>query len=110
MTKRLSKEPLFQSCCSGDISEADYEIIYQVSKALGNEARLEIYRFLKKQKSCMTSQLVDYLPLAQSTISQHLKVLKEAGVIVGEIAGPSTNYCINEQRMKQYARLIQRFL
>lgn len=110
MTKRLSMIKSFKSCCSGDFTDDELEIIFKISKALGNEARLEIYRYLNQINSCMTSQLVDHLPLAQSTISQHLKVLKEAGVIVGEIEGTTTNYCIDTKLMKIYYMLLGRLI
>ena len=106
MTKNLTNIKTFIPCCSQEFTDADKKIIIDVSKALGNQARLEIFTYLWQNNSCMTSQLVDYLPLAQSTISQHLKVLKDSGVIYGEIDGPSTNYCINKQLMNRYYKLI----
>jgi len=69
-----------------------------VGKAVGNEARLVILMYLSTNPGCMTANLVDYLPLAQSSISQHLKVLKDADIIEGEIYGPSTCYCIKKKQ------------
>ncbi|HLE13336.1 MAG TPA: metalloregulator ArsR/SmtB family transcription factor [Anaerolineales bacterium] len=66
-------------------------------KALGNPVRLEILRKLSDCNSCICGDIVDALPLAQSTVSQHLKVLKEAGLIRGEIEGPATCYCIDQE-------------
>lgn len=106
MTKRLSKLDFFTPCCVGDFTDEDRKIILDVSKALGNEARLEIYSYLREHQSCMTTQLVEHLPLAQSTISQHLKVLKSSGVLIGNISGVSTNYCINTSLMQRYYKLI----
>jgi len=106
MTKRLSKMDFFTPCCVGDFTDEDRKVILDVSKALGNEARLEIYTFLREHQSCMTTQLVEHLPLAQSTISQHLKVLKASGIIEGNISGTSTNYCINSTLMQHYHTLI----
>lgn len=63
-------------------------------KALGHPARLQILRILIACQSCLCGDLVDRLPLAQSTISQHLKVLKSAGLIVGEVDGPRRCYCV----------------
>jgi len=106
MTKKLFDTHSFTPCCIEAFSKEDRLIIINVSKALGNEARLEIYTFLREYQSCMTSQLVEHLPLAQSTISQHLKVLKNSGVVVGSISGTSTNYCIDQDLMKRYYNLI----
>lgn len=64
-------------------------------KALGHPARIAIIELLINRKSCICNDLVDELPLSQSTISQHLKELKAAGIIKGEIEGNSICYCIN---------------
>lgn len=63
-------------------------------KALGHPARLRIVQLLSERQTCVCSEVVDELPLAQATVSQHLKVLKEAGIITGEIQGPAVCYCI----------------
>jgi ArsR family transcriptional regulator len=63
-------------------------------RALGHPARLKIILLLIKRKACICGEIVDELPLAQATVSQHLKVLKEAGLIVGEIDGPAVCYCL----------------
>src|SRR6185312_1822024 len=59
-----------------------------LAKALGHPARVQIMRFLLSQDSCMCGDIVEHLPLAQSTVSQHLKILKAAGLIRGTIDGP----------------------
>ena len=110
MTKKLSTLESFIPCCIEDFTHEDRKIISNVSKALGNEARLEIYTYLLEHNSCMTTQLVEYLPLAQSTISQHLKVLKSCGVITGNLSGTSTNYCIDRDLMKRYHSLIGKLI
>ncbi len=110
MTKKLSELDYFIPCCLEDFTDEDRKIVLEVSNALGNEARLEIFTFLRNKQSCMTTQLVDYLPLAQSTISQHLKVLKSSGVITGTISGTSTNYCINTALMQRYYSLIGKLI
>ena len=68
-----------------------------VFKALGHPARVAIVELLLKKQACICGDLVDELPLSQSTVSQHLKELKAAGIIKGEIEGTSICYCINEQ-------------
>lgn len=64
-------------------------------KALGNPIRFEIMHFLAEHQTCITAEIVQATPLAQSTVSQHLKVLREAGLIRGEVEGPATCYCLD---------------
>jgi len=68
-----------------------------ITKALGHPARIAIIQFLIKSKSCVCSDIVDELPLAQSTVSQHLKELKKVGLIKGDIEGPNVCYCIDQK-------------
>jgi len=70
------------------------ERLAEMAKALAHPARIAILRTLAR-RSCLCGQIVDVLPLAQSTVSQHLKVLKEAGWITGAIDGPRTCYALN---------------
>ncbi len=69
-------------------------------KALGNPIRFQIIEFLANNPTCITDDIVKTTPLAQSTISQHLKVLREAGLIQGEVEGPATCYCLNKDGFK----------
>lgn len=64
-------------------------------KALGNPIRFQIMEMLANRQTCMTYEIVEATPLAQSTISQHLKVLREAGLVRGEVEGPATCYCLD---------------
>lgn len=66
-----------------------------LAKALGHPARIAILQFLASQQSCVCGDIVDKLPLSQSTVSQHLKELKKSGLIKGNIDGPSVCYCID---------------
>jgi DNA-binding transcriptional ArsR family regulator len=77
-----------------------------LAKALGHPARVRIMRLLLAHDACYCGQLVDELGLAQATVSQHLKVLKEAGFIVGEIEGLRTCYCSSRERVAQLHELI----
>jgi DNA-binding transcriptional ArsR family regulator len=79
------------------------------AKALAHPARVTILQLLLKKKSCICGSIVDELPISQSTVSQHLKELKEAGLINGEIEGVSVCYCINEKVWRQAAQLLQGF-
>lgn len=76
-------------------------------KALGHPARLAIVRHLESTRgTCTCGEIVDLLPLAQSTVSQHLKVLKEAGFIQGEVEPPRVCYCLNERTFDEFRRLV----
>lgn len=66
-------------------------------KALGNPVRFQIVEFLATNQTCITNDIVRNTPLAQSTVSQHLKVLRQAGLIQGEIEGSATCYCLNAE-------------
>ena len=79
-----------------NLSENKFRLA-KMLKALGNPIRFQIMETLAERKSCITGELVATTPLAQSTVSQHLKVLREAGLIKGEIEGPATCYCINPE-------------
>jgi DNA-binding transcriptional ArsR family regulator len=68
-----------------------------VAKALSHPARIRILKILNDMDSCMVGNIVDQLPLAQATVSQHLKELKRVGLIDGEIDGPKICYCINNK-------------
>lgn len=70
------------------------------AKALAHPARIAILRILIQRNSCICGDIVDELPLSQSTVSQHLKELKSAGLIKGEVEGVKVCYCINDQAMK----------
>jgi ArsR family transcriptional regulator len=73
-------------------SRADRELAL-LSKALGHPTRVAILRFLCRRGGCVCGEIVGYLPFAQATVSQHLKVLKDAGLLQGEINGPRVCYC-----------------
>jgi ArsR family transcriptional regulator len=85
--------------------EADDELA-MLSRAVGHPARVQILRLLVRRDACVCGDIVDELPLAQSTVSQHLKVLKEAGLIRGEIDGPRTCYCIEPRALRRLKSLV----
>jgi predicted transcriptional regulator len=70
------------------------ELIAKFGNALGNPVRVRILQLLSRQSCCYHGDMAEELPIANSTLSQHLKVLKEAGLIQGEITPPKTKYCI----------------
>ena len=71
------------------------ERLSHMMKALGHPARMQIFRYLSDNPQCITGDIVDVLPLAQATVSQHLKVLRDVGLICGTIEGPATCYCLD---------------
>lgn len=81
-----------------------------LAKALGHPARVAILRELAAHQTCACSAIVDCLPLAQATVSQHLKELKEAGLITGEINGPSTCYCLDLEGIGRAHDAMEEFL
>lgn len=81
----------------------------QTAKALAHPARIAIIEHLLRVNTCIGGELVDHLPLAQPTISQHLRELKEVGIIQGTIDGVKINYCINAQRWGEIAGLFGDF-
>ncbi|WP_437909486.1 metalloregulator ArsR/SmtB family transcription factor [Sorangium sp. So ce327] len=85
--------------------EADEELA-SLSKALGHPARVKIVRILIRKNACVCGDIVDELPLAQSTVSQHLKVLKEAGLIRGDVDGPRVCYCIEPGVLRRLKALV----
>lgn len=95
-----------EACCTLDISGQAQERLVQMFKALGNPTRFEIMKFLITHPSCITGDIVDFLPLAQSTVSQHLKVLRDAGWITGEIEGPATCYSLHEENITWFRQKV----
>jgi ArsR family transcriptional regulator len=79
-------------------------------KALGNPVRFQIIQTLAERQTCITQEIVESTPLAQSTVSQHLKVLREAGLIHGEIEGPATCYCLNPEGVRWLKEQIEAWL
>jgi predicted transcriptional regulator len=79
-----------------------------IAKGLAHPARIAILMFLAKKKACICGDIVDELPLSQSTVSQHLKELKEAGLIKGDINGPRVCYCIDEKGWQKARKLMNK--
>ena len=79
-------------------------------KALGNPVRFRIMQHLADQQMCITGDIVAFTALAQSTVSQHLKVLRDAGLIEGEIEGPATCYCISAEGLQFLKTQVDKWL
>jgi len=80
--------------------------IASYAKALGHPARIAILKLLIKKQTCVCGDIVDELPLSQSTVSQHLKELKDAGLIKGEIDGVKVCYCIDEKEWNKVKKMM----
>jgi len=91
-----------------DFSVRDVNLA-KYAKALSHPARISILNLLIQKQTCICGDIVEELPLAQSTVSQHLKVLKEAGLIKGEIEGSTVCYCIDEKEWIIAKQLIHEF-
>ncbi len=85
------------------------EELARFAKAMGHPTRIAIMRHLENQSCCFTGDLVEVFPLAQSTVSQHLKELKNAGLIQGELNPPKIKYCINQENWKKAKSLFSAF-
>lgn len=87
-------------------SPEDDIFLARVCKGLGHPARIRILKHLMAEDGCVCGRIVEVMPLAQSTVSQHLKVLKEAGLVRGEVEGPRTCYCPDRETLARFASLI----
>ena len=105
MASRKSEIP--PACCTLNISGKKQDRLVDMLKALGNPIRFEIIKFLVTHPGCITGDIVEYLPIAQATVSQHLKVLKEAGWISGIIEGTATCYQLNEKNIGWFRSVIE---
>ena len=92
-----------EACCTLDISGSEQEKLVAMFKALGNPIRFEIMKFLVTHPGCITGDIVEYLPIAQATVSQHLKVLRQAGFIEGTVEGTATSYCLHEENIAWFS-------
>lgn len=81
----------------------------EIAKTLSHPARIKILKILSEMDVCMCGEIVDLLPLAQATVSQHLKELKRVGLIQGDIEGPKTCYCINTNSIKEAYLQLQKY-
>jgi len=96
------------------IKSIDYKedeiLLARYAKALGHPARIAILKFLASANTCFCGEIVEELPIAQATVSQHLKELKDAGLIQGNIQPPKVSYCIDTENWKKAKRLFDNFL
>ena len=105
MAPRKAKPPCDDSTVTLP-NDASAERLAQLAWAIAHPARIRIVRLLLSRQACVCGEIVDEMPLAQSTVSQHLKILKESGLIQGEVDGPKVCYCINPLRLKELKDLV----
>ena len=96
-----SKQELFSAELQG------YAGLY---KALAHPARLAILRYLASSKTCITGDIAEKIPLGRTTVNQHLKELKDAGLITGTTEGVKTCYCLNQERVKELRKMSKGFM
>ena len=105
------------ACCPTDPRESEFTILAlegpeaddelaKLAKAIGHPARVRILRLLSRKEAKVCSQIVDELPLAQSTVSEHLRILKEAGLVRSSQDGPRVGYCINFDGLRRLKALV----
>lgn len=97
-------------CCDASVvklpADRAAESLARLAWAVAHPARVRILRLLATRETCVCGEIVDEMPLAQSTVSQHLKILKDAGLVQGEIDGPKVCYCINREQLKRLKALV----
>jgi len=107
--KAAASKPVQRVCEEIDARVAptsDDVSLAQLADAIGHPARVAILRLLREREVCVCGEIVEVLPLAQSTVSQHLKVLKAAGWIQGEVDGPRVCYCLDSGALEKFEALI----
>ena len=102
--KRKEKRKMIQKKYS-----EEQERMARFAKAMGHPARMAILQFLARQESCFFGDIHEELPIAKATVSQHLKELKDAGLIQGEIEAPKVKYCINRENWEIARRMFADF-
>ena len=93
-----------------DIYTDNQILISRFAKAMGHPVRVHILELLSKQSCCYSGNLTEVLPIAKSTLSQHLKELKKAGLIQGEIEAPKIKYCLNKENWEIAKKLFKELL
>jgi DNA-binding transcriptional ArsR family regulator len=93
-----------------ELFNSDLQVCAELYKALAHPARLAILKYLAESKTCITGDFADELPLSRSTVNQHLKELKDAGLVIGTIGGAKTFYCLNFEKIKELTARSETFL
>ncbi len=102
-------EPCDVSCDQenrDDLVLSDFEALAKISKALGHPARVQLLNYLSGHGACYFGKLTDLVPLAASTVSQHVSILKDAGLIIGHADENRVCYCVNQDVLARYKALV----
>lgn len=106
----MARQRTTSKCCDPQpvklLADATANEFARLAWSIAHPARVQIIRLLIGRETCVCGEIVEQLPLAQSTVSQHLKILKEAGLIQGEVDGPKVCYCINTDRLEELKALV----
>lgn len=105
-TRRQKCEPCSAEAASPTVSTKGDEALASLAWAVAHPARVRLLRLLITRSACVCGELVELMPLAQSTVSQHLKILKEAGLVQGEVDGPKVCYCVNPEGLSRLKELV----
>ena len=105
-----TNQPTPESCCTLKISGKDQERMVALFDGLANPVRFEIMKYLVTHDGCITGHIVDMLPLAQSTVSRHLRVLEESGCITRHPTGNATSICLNRSRIEWFREWLGKIL
>src|SRR5574344_2178524 len=93
-----------------EIFDTELQELASFAKAISHPARLAILKYLAETKTCISGDISDELPLSRTTVNQHLKELKDAGLIQGHVEGVKTNYCLNVKVVEKATKLLNEFL
>jgi ArsR family transcriptional regulator len=104
--KKILHPGIPDPCCTLNISGKQQQRLLKMIKALSNPHRFEVMKFLLTHPGCITGRIVEHLPLSQATVSVHLKVLREAGWIRGDVSGPAVNYCLDAGNIEWFKQKI----
>ena len=111
MNGEASEDPLDGPCSALDLRDSAFdekdEELAALAKAVAHPVRLQILRLLGARSACVCGEIVDMLPLAQSTVSEHLRILKAAGLVKGEVEGPRVCYCLDPQGIARLKKLVE---
>jgi ArsR family transcriptional regulator, arsenate/arsenite/antimonite-responsive transcriptional repressor len=93
-----------------ELFSSDLQVWAELYKALAHPARLSILKYLATTKTCIMSDLADELPLGRTTVNQHLRELKDAGLITGTTEGVKTCYCLNLEKIRELKEMSEKFI
>jgi ArsR family transcriptional regulator len=93
-----------------ELFSIEFQECAELFKALAHPARLAILKYLADSRSCITGDIADELPLGRTTVNQHLKELKDAGLIQGTTEGAKTCYCLDPKRIKKLKKISEKFI